>query len=302
MYNSYSDRPPLVSIIFTFSVLFCLIFIILYPIVLMSIPSPQDENLGKYISENKDAKISIPKSRHYLCVVVPYRDRWAQLSVFVPYLSEFLSNQLTRHSIYIINQADRYRFNRGALINVGFLYGHPDCDYFALHDIDLLPNSPLIEYIYPNSSGPIHLTAPKYHPFYNFDSYFGGVTLIRREHFERANGFSNKFWGWGLEDDEFRLRITEKGLNISMLSLPLNRKNAFIHISVPNAKGSRDSKNWLESARRKRDRHYGYRDVQLSSLPRITTLSVENYNYIQVDVKLSCNVTSTPWCMSEAYL
>ena len=39
--------------------------------------------------------------------------------------------------------------------------------------------------------------------YYNF---LGGVTAINRENFYRANGFSNVYWGWGSEDDDFSAR------------------------------------------------------------------------------------------------
>ena len=39
-------------------------------------------------------------------------------------------------------------------------------------------------------------------------------TMPHRKHFEALNGLSNLYWGWGLEDDEFRGRILEAGLPI----------------------------------------------------------------------------------------
>lgn len=38
---------------------------------------------------------------------------------------------------------------------------------------------------------------------------------FRREHFTQVNGMSNKYWGWGLEDDEFYVRLKEAGLSVS---------------------------------------------------------------------------------------
>lgn len=35
---------------------------------------------------------------------------------------------------------------------------------------------------------------------------------MQRVHFEKVNGFSNKFYGWGAEDDDMYNRISEVGL------------------------------------------------------------------------------------------
>jgi xylosylprotein 4-beta-galactosyltransferase len=53
---------------------------------------------------------------------VPYRNRFEELTQFIPHISKFLSRQHVGFSIFIVNQVDAYRFNRAALINAGFLY------------------------------------------------------------------------------------------------------------------------------------------------------------------------------------
>lgn len=41
------------------------------------------------------------------------------------------------------------------------------------------------------------------------------VYVVYREDFEAVNGMSNKYWGWGLEDDEFYVRLKEASINVS---------------------------------------------------------------------------------------
>jgi len=35
----------------------------------------------------------------------------------------------------------------------------------------------------------------------------GGVVAFSKHQFEKVNGFSNQFWGWGGEDDDLALRV-----------------------------------------------------------------------------------------------
>lgn len=42
---------------------------------------------------------------------------------------------------------------------------------------------------------------------YNYTNFIGGILLLTLQDFKKVNGMSNKYWGWGLEDDEFFLRL-----------------------------------------------------------------------------------------------
>lgn len=102
-------------------------------------------------------------------MIVPFRDRFEELLQFVPHMDRFLSQQDTPFHIFVINQVDRFRFNRASLINVGFSVAKDDFDYLAMHDVDLLPLNKNLKYDYP-VDGPFHVAAPGLHPKYDYVS------------------------------------------------------------------------------------------------------------------------------------
>ena len=77
------------------------------------------------------------------------------------------------------------RFNRASLVNIGYLESEFECDYIAMHDVDLLPLNPRLNYSYPES-GPYHVAAPHLHPLYHYPTFVGGILLIRGDHFKQV--------------------------------------------------------------------------------------------------------------------
>ncbi len=113
------------------------------------------------------------------------------------------------YEIFIIEQADDKPFNRGKLLNAGYKYAlDKGCDYFVFHDVDMLPED--VDYSY--SDKPLHLATHLQEHDYEttFFDYFGGVTMFTKEDFKTINGFSNEYWGWGFEDDDLLIRLTEQ--------------------------------------------------------------------------------------------
>lgn len=162
-----------------------------------------------------------------LAILVPFRDRFDELLQFAPHMTAFLNRQDIPHHIFILNQVDRYRFNRASLINVGFLYAKTDYDYIAMHDVDLLPLNDHLRYDYPHN-GPYHIAAPELHPKYDYKTFVGGILLVKREHYELLNGMSNQYWGWGLEDDEFYVRIKDANLPLKRpINITTGKDNTF---------------------------------------------------------------------------
>ena len=56
-----------------------------------------------------------------------------------------------------------------------------------------------------------------------FDEYFGGVTMFPINLFEKIDGYSNKYWGWGYEDDDLRFRCEENKIPLKTKKIK-NRK------------------------------------------------------------------------------
>ena len=42
-----------------------------------------------------------------------------------------------------------------------------------------------------------------------YESIFGGVGAFKKADFQKVNGFSNLFWGWGGEDDDLFARYSK---------------------------------------------------------------------------------------------
>lgn len=235
---------------------------------------------------------------HRLAILVPFRDRFDELVVFVPHLHQFLSSQgIKNFTIYILNQSRRYRFNRGALANVGFILAKNDSDYIAIHDVDLLPINKNLSYYYP-TDGPYHLASPEYHPNYNYSKYFGGILLINNIHFEQLNGMSNKYFGWGLEDDEFYTRCRAAKLRITRPeNLTTTKTDTFLHVHYDRKRDTYKTKKHRELLKR-RDLVTGIRDSKFKINSK-HKLSIDGYESIVFNIELYCDPKETPWCLNS---
>jgi len=147
-----------------------------------------------------------------LAIIVPYRDRRKDLDIFVPHIDEFLSDKNIDYTIFIIEQDDDRPFNRGKLLNIGFDLVKEDFDYFCFHDVDMLPINDDCDYSYDDV--PIHLASEleSYNYKLPFPHYFGGVVLFTKEDFLEVNGYSNEYWGYGVEDLDMLYRIEKSDL------------------------------------------------------------------------------------------
>jgi xylosylprotein 4-beta-galactosyltransferase len=235
---------------------------------------------------------------HRLAVIVPYRDRSNELELFLPHMNLFLNSQSIDHVFIIVNQIDTHRFNRAALINIGFIESQSIVDYIVMHDIDLLPlNHRELSYKYPEN-GPVHLASPKYHPIYHYPTYVGGILMITCKDFERVNGMSSLYWGWGREDDNFYVRMKTAGMRIYRPNnLSTNYTNTFEHIHDKTVH-KRDYANYGKQKEegRKINPEMGFNTTKYAIINNEKKKTKEGIEYIMLDVKIECDYNLTSWC------
>ncbi|XP_074246348.1 beta-1,4-galactosyltransferase 7 isoform X2 [Saimiri boliviensis] len=204
---------------------------------------------------------------HRLAVLVPFRERFEELLVFVPHMHRFLSRKKVQHHIYVLNQVDHFRFNRAALINVGFLESSNSTDYIAMHDVDLLPLNEELDYGFPEA-GPFHVASPELHPLYHYKTYVGGILLLSKQHYQllfRPSGITTGY-------------------------------KTFRHLHDP-AWRKRDQKRIAAQKQEqfKVDREGGLNTVKYRVASR-TALSVGGAPCTVLNIMLDCDKAATPWC------
>jgi len=164
-----------------------------------------------------------------LVIVVPYRDRPKQLEIFL-YHSKIYFNEdkFDKHlnlKLCFLEQANDKPFNLGSLNNAGFLLNEESLDYIVINNIDFLPmiadysysESPmlLIKHGYnnlpivPSKDPSLIVKAPKR------ENVFLGSVLIPKNIFNKVNGYSNSYWGWGFEDTDMRKRLETNNIKIN---------------------------------------------------------------------------------------
>lgn len=146
-----------------------------------------------------------------LTVVIPFRDRDVHLQVLLPALVAMLEQQGVSHRILVVEQDSGRPFNRGKLINVGCMHAAETTDYYCIHDVDAIP----VEANYLCPSQPLRLVSRLLSTTRSASDspahYFSGAISVLKEQVYAVNGFSNEYWGWGKEDDDFLFRLQLAG-------------------------------------------------------------------------------------------
>ena len=137
-----------------------------------------------------------------LAIIIPYRNRQEYLERWMRAVYPHLRKNVR---IIVCEQSRDRAFNRGAVLNAGFMHALKlGATRVIFHDCDLLPSRDLFDDYFAEWPRPIVHFGCRFSRYNNDSRYFGGVVG-----FEVANfpGFSNRFYGWGGEDDSLRNRV-----------------------------------------------------------------------------------------------
>lgn len=169
-----------------------------------------------------------------------------------------------------------------------------------MHDVDLLPLNPDLKYSFPGHGTAFHIASPELHPKYHYPTFVGGILLLTADDFEVVNGMSNKFWGWGLEDDEFYIRLRNGKVRVVRpQGIETGINDTFLHVHRSNHK--RDQAKFFNQREvtRRRDRDTGLDNVQYR-LKAKRKMTIESAPFIMYDVELLCDIRVTPWCVTKS--
>ena len=90
-----------------------------------------------------------------IAFIIPYRDRLKNLKIFLNNMHEFFIRHNISYGVYIVEPEAQLTFNRGLLMNIGFLESIKDSmksnsslnwDCFIFHDVDMIPEDERLYY------------------------------------------------------------------------------------------------------------------------------------------------------------
>ncbi|XP_077557240.1 beta-1,4-N-acetylgalactosaminyltransferase bre-4-like [Haemaphysalis longicornis] len=218
-------------------------------------------------------------SRHRVAILIPYRNRADQLKVFIYNLHRVLAHQQIDYGVFVIEQGDNLEFNRAKLLNVGFQESTLLHDYqcFVFHDVDLVPVDDRNVYTCPEHPRHMSVTIDNKSGF-SYRQMFGGVSAVNKQHMLRVNGFSNRYWGWGAEDDDMSYRLWNQGFQIHRRPGNVARYASLKHVkATPSARRMGLLATWRQR----------WKEDGLNSLhyKRLDLLFKRLYTWILVDLR-----------------
>jgi hypothetical protein len=148
-----------------------------------------------------------------IAIIIPHQNN-------IEHLKKLLSNfekesminirKNNRMDIYLIDQNNADKFNRGLLLNIGYLIAMKNFSYdrYIFHNIDYYPNEEIFKLYFKFINYNLHFVSN------TPDNFIGGVFAIKKEDFEKINGFPNNFFGKNVENEAFYNRCAKYNLEI----------------------------------------------------------------------------------------
>lgn len=127
--------------------------------------------------------------------------------ILVEQLGGGSNTTLPSYYSHLIKDNDEF-FNLGRTINIGYDILKDkmlDDDIFIFHPVDLLPI---------NVNYSIDKTTKFCYDVHSPTGVFYKSIGFKVSDFKKTNGFSNKYWGWGLEDDDLMTRLEINNITI----------------------------------------------------------------------------------------
>lgn len=161
-------------------------------------------------------------------IIIPYRNREEHLQIMLPRLKEFFKDE--SYEIIVSEQNDNDNFRIACVENIGFQYAKGDIivlqqvDYYPTEDVSydvtdcpILPARKGIFLDKDNQSPREFLDIPGGYRKWSEEidpAFYGGVIVMKREHFEAINGLNPLYKGWGNEDEDLRERFVWAGIPV----------------------------------------------------------------------------------------
>jgi len=168
------------------------------------------KNYNEYKNKTLLDILKLPSTTDYnatqnvsIAIIIPHRKKIDYLKKFVSLMGQLKKSSLHTYDIYVIDQNNFDRFNRGLLLNIGFYIAKKNTNYdrYIFHDIGLYPSQDIFNLYFSELGKNIH--------------FYSGVIGFNSTDFEKINGFPLNLFGWyGGENECLFNRCAKNNLKV----------------------------------------------------------------------------------------
>jgi len=196
-------------------------------------------------------------------IIVPYRDREEHLCKFLIRMERGVHSTIP---ICIVEQAHGRAFNRGKLLNIGYLE-NPGYTHYIFHDVDMLPYG-IVNYMIKPTIPVIQLVRSDIQVM----GYLGGVTRFSSFTFKKAGGYNNDYYHRA-EDNEMAFNLKRLGISV------INKFTKFEPLPHERKGPEFDPALWQKAQLRRKFQN----QLQICEYKLINTKEIGNVKHIVVD-------------------